>query len=169
MAKPSKHPHDAARQALRNFGLTYPEAGLKRPWPEHLDLVVRGKTFAFMNVEGMPLKISCKLPRSRSEATAHPFASPTGYGLGKSGWVSAAFEPKSEPPVALLKQWIDESYRSQAPKSLVKQLEANAPASPAIAKAARKTKAAPKAKAAPKKAKSKSRAKSKPARSKVTN
>lgn len=157
MTKPSKkHPHDAARLALRELGLKYPEAGLKRPWPEHLDLVVRGKTFAFMNVEGLPLKISCKLPHSRSEATAQPFASPTGYGLGRSGWVSAAFDPESEPPVALLKQWIDESYRSQAPKTLVKQLEAAAPASTT------------KAKAAPKSAKSKSAAKSKPARSKVT-
>jgi hypothetical protein len=126
-----KHPHDAARQALRAFGLTYPDAVLKRPWPEHLDLVVRKKTFAFMNVDGLPLKISCKLPRSRSNALEATFASPTSHGLGRSGWVSAVFESESEPPLALLKEWIDESYRSQAPKSLVAQLMQPAAKAPA--------------------------------------
>ena len=53
-----------------------------------------------------------------------PFARPTGYGLGKSGWVTADFSEGRAPPVDLLKQWIDESYRSQAPKKLVAQLDA---------------------------------------------
>jgi len=128
MSKSSKkHPHDAVRLKLRAFGLKYPGAALKRPWPEHLDLVVKDKTFAFMNVEGLPLKISCKLSRSRADAMDLPFASPTRYGLGRSGWVSAAFEPDEEPPLELLKQWIDESYRAQAPKAAVAQLDSKAP------------------------------------------
>lgn len=53
-----------------------------------------------------------------------PFAEPTGYGLGKSGWVTATFNAgEKAPPVALLKQWLDESYRAIAPKKLVKALE----------------------------------------------
>jgi hypothetical protein len=48
-----------------------------------------------------------------------PFTEPTGYGLGKSGWVSAKFPPGKKLPVDLLKEWIDESYRAQAPKKLV--------------------------------------------------
>ena len=44
------------------------------------------------------------------------FAEPTGYGLGKAGWVSARFEPGDDVPVDLLKQWIDESYAAVAPK-----------------------------------------------------
>jgi hypothetical protein len=51
-----------------------------------------------------------------------PFTEPTAYGLGKSGWVSATFEDSDTPPVELLKLWIEESYRAQAPKKLVKQL-----------------------------------------------
>jgi predicted DNA-binding protein (MmcQ/YjbR family) len=124
MSKPSKkHPHDSVRLKLRAFGLKYPGAVLKRPWPEHLDLAVKDKTFAFMNVEGLPLKISCKLSRSRADAMDLPFASPTRYGLGRSGWVSAAFEADEQPPLELLKQWIDESYRAQAPKSAIALLD----------------------------------------------
>jgi len=51
-----------------------------------------------------------------------PFAIPTGYGLGKSGWVTATFTLKDTPPLDLLKDWIDESYRAQAPKKLVATL-----------------------------------------------
>jgi predicted DNA-binding protein (MmcQ/YjbR family) len=53
------------------------------------------------------------------------FAEPTPYGLGKSGWVTATFEPSAKPPVAFLKAWIDESYRAVAPKTLVKKLPAD--------------------------------------------
>ena len=45
------------------------------------------------------------------------------HGLGKWGWVTATLE-KGKIPVALFKEWIDESYRAQAPKRLVKQLDA---------------------------------------------
>jgi hypothetical protein len=48
-----------------------------------------------------------------------PFAKPTEYGLGKSGWVTADFSNGEPPPLELLKAWIDESYRAQAPKKLV--------------------------------------------------
>lgn len=128
------HSHDPARRALRALGLSYPETTLKRPWPEHLDLVVRGKTFVFMNVEGLPLRLSFKLPRSRFEALEHAFASPTGYGLGRSGWVTVALEPGTKPALSLLKRWLDESYRAQAPKSLVSQLDVAAPTSARAAK-----------------------------------
>jgi hypothetical protein len=63
-----------------------------------------------------------KLPSSRDVAVDLPFAQPTGYGLGKSGWVSARFAKVSDVPIDLLKAWIDESYRAIAPKKLVKGL-----------------------------------------------
>lgn len=115
--------HQRALGELRAFGLALPEAHTKSPWPGHLDLAVRDKTFAYLNDE-MPLSISCKLPHSCQEALGLPFTSPTGYGLGKSGWVTATFAAADEPPVAFLKAWIEESYRAQAPKRLVQALDA---------------------------------------------
>ncbi len=108
----------AVLKELRAFGLTYPGAEAKSPWPGHDDLAVNGKTFAYLSVEGEPFSISFKLPYTGEEARKLWFAKPTGYGLGKSGWVT--FEPTlgEIPSIRQLKSWLDESYRAQAPKKL---------------------------------------------------
>ena len=116
-------PADAADQ-LRAFGLTYPEAQLKSPWPGHADLAVRDKTFAYLSVAGDPFSLSCKLPYTGFEALQLPFAEPTGYGLGKSGWVSFSPPEDQLPELSQLKDWVEESYRAQAPRRLVKELDA---------------------------------------------
>jgi predicted DNA-binding protein (MmcQ/YjbR family) len=116
---------DAALLELRAFGLAYPGAHTKSPWPGHLDLAVKDKTFAYLSLEGEPFGISCKLPASCADALAFPFAKPAGYGLGKSGWVQASFALGDEIPVDLFKEWLDESYRAQAPKKLVAALVAS--------------------------------------------
>lgn len=116
--------------ALRAVGLEYPGAHLKSPWPGHKDLAVKDKTFAYLSVEGEPFSISCKLPGSSVMALTLPFTSPTEYGLGKSGWVTAKFKDGDEVPVELFKQWIDESYRAQAPKKLVAALDGGAKPTP---------------------------------------
>jgi predicted DNA-binding protein (MmcQ/YjbR family) len=113
-----KHNEETAIGQLRAFGLRYPGAHTKSPWPGHLDLAVKGKTFAYLSVDGEPPKISCKLPLSADAALSLPFTEPTPYGLGKSGWVTATFSDDSDVPVELFEQWIDESYRAQAPKRL---------------------------------------------------
>ncbi len=119
---------DAALKELRAFGLAYPGAHTKSPWPGHLDLAVNDKTFAYLSLEGEPFGISCKLPRSSAIALMLAWVKPSAYGLGKSGWVSAS-PPADEPvPVDLFKEWLDESYRAQAPKKLVRQLDGGAPA-----------------------------------------
>ncbi|HTQ03249.1 MAG TPA: MmcQ/YjbR family DNA-binding protein [Polyangiaceae bacterium] len=114
----------AALKELRAFGLALPGTGLKSPWPGHLDLAVKDKTFAYLSVEGEPFSISCKLPRSNALALALPFTEPTEYGLGRSGWVTAKVPDGEEIPLALFKAWIEESYRAQAPKKLGAALDA---------------------------------------------
>lgn len=125
-AKKSTAKSDAAIKALRDYGLKLPGAHLKSPWPGHKDLAVKDKTFAYLPVEGDPFSISCKLPRSAGVALMLPFCKPAAYGLGKSGWVSAS--PTVEQiNIEMFQQWIDESYRAQAPKTLVKQLDSVPP------------------------------------------
>jgi len=142
---------DAALKELRAFGLDYPGAHTKSPWPGHLDLAVNDKTFAYLSVEGDPFHISCKLPQSAEEALSLPFVTPAAYGLGKSGWVNAEL-PDGPIPIELFQAWIDESYRAQAPKRLLLTLpETFAPEKqpaarkPAGKKAAARTVAAKKA------------------------
>jgi predicted DNA-binding protein (MmcQ/YjbR family) len=106
---------------LRDFAMAYPEAVEESPWG-HRAIKVKGKTFVFLGGEknAPELSLTVKLPQSRDLAADLPFAEPTGYGLGRSGWVTARFTKAGQVPLDLLKAWIDESYRAIAPKKLVK-------------------------------------------------
>ena len=151
MAKKDTAKSDAVIKELREFGLAYPGAHLKSPWPGHKDLAVNDKTFAYLSIEGEPFGISCKLPRSAPDALMLPFTKPTEYGLGKSGWVSARFADGDAIPVDMLKEWIDESYRAQAPKKLVAQLDGGGAAATKAPTTKAKAKPKPKKKTAAKK------------------
>ena len=107
---------------LRAFALGYPEAYEEFPWGERV-AKVKGKVFVFLGMDGDDLGLSVKLPQSGMLALGLPFASPTGYGLGKSGWVTARFTAKDKPPLDMLRKWIEESYRAVAPKNLVAKLD----------------------------------------------
>jgi hypothetical protein len=92
------------------------------PWG-HSAFKVGAKAFLFMATEDGGLSLSVKLPQSGLMALSLPFAAPTGYGLGKSGWVTASFAAKESPPVPVLERWVDESYRTIASKKLVARLD----------------------------------------------
>ena len=114
---------DAIVEELRSWGLTLPGAHRKSPWPEHDDLAVKDKTFAYLPKAGAPFTLSVKLPYTGTAVLDLPYATPTGYGLGKSGWVSLAPPEDDIPPLDQLREWIEESYRAQAPRKLVKELD----------------------------------------------
>jgi predicted DNA-binding protein (MmcQ/YjbR family) len=111
-----------ARKKLLKSALAYPDAWKDHPWGETV-VKVGKKIFVFLGLSSGTLHVTCKLPHSFDAALSTlPFAAATGYGLGASGWVTATFEGKDKVPVALLLEWIDESYRAVAPQKLVKQL-----------------------------------------------
>jgi predicted DNA-binding protein (MmcQ/YjbR family) len=120
MAK--KKPFDRAEAELRKHALAYPESREDHPWG-HSAFKVKGKTFLFLYREQELLSLSMKLPVSGRSALALPFASPTEYGLGKSGWVTARFLGGAEVPVPMLLEWLDESFRAVAPKRVLARLE----------------------------------------------
>src|SRR5260221_468099 len=112
---------DVTFRALRTSALKYPETREDQPWGESA-IKVRGKTFLFMRCENGQLGLSVKLTEHHEFALEYPFASPSGHGLGKSGWVSCKFAGKDKPPMDVLSAWIDESYRAVAPQRLVATL-----------------------------------------------
>ena len=115
----------AVAERLKKFALSFPETEETHPWGETA-IKVRGKVFVFMHMGEDRLSLSVKLPHSREFALDRDFASPTHYGLGAKGWVSAKFDGrgtgKNKPPVDLLVAWIEESYRAIAPKRVVAKL-----------------------------------------------
>ena len=117
-----RDPLAAAEAALRDFALTFPETTEEFPW-DHRAIKVRGKIFVILANEPGRCALTVKLPVSGTAALALPFAELTGYGLGKHGWVSANFTDAAAIPLALLREWIDESYRAVAPKTVLAKFE----------------------------------------------
>lgn len=109
---------------LRDYAMTFPETREDSPWG-HRAVKVRDKMFVVLGAGSNPgeFSMSVKLPASRDMAVDLPFAEPTGYGMGKSGWVTARLTKAAGVPMDLFRAWIDESYRAIAPKKLVKLLE----------------------------------------------
>ncbi len=105
------------------FALSLPEAVEEHPWGEDV-VKARGKIFVFVGSPGSR-RISVKLAESHAHALAIDGAEPTGYGLGKAGWVTV---PVRAPGVsiAVLRDWVEESYRIVAPKRLVAEVDGRA-------------------------------------------
>jgi predicted DNA-binding protein (MmcQ/YjbR family) len=111
-----------AKDALRKHALTFPQAVEEFPWGESA-IKVKGKVFVFLHQTDDFLSVTVKLPESGATAVGLPFAQPSGYGLGKSGWVTSRFEPAAAVPLDLLKEWVGESFRAVAPKKVLAALE----------------------------------------------
>jgi predicted DNA-binding protein (MmcQ/YjbR family) len=117
-------PLKQAEKALIVYALTFPEAVLEHPWG-HDAVKVKGKMFATFGGEiGDPKEMSMtvKLPVSGEMALTLPWVESTGYGLGKSGWVTARVRAAKDIDIETMKGWIEQSYRAVAPKALVKTL-----------------------------------------------
>ena len=107
------------------FALGLPGAYEDHPWDETVAKVNK-KVFVFLGSEESTMwpAMTVKLVESHEEALSIPGAEPTGYGLGKAGWVSASFLKGKDVPVELLLQWLEESYRAVAPKKSIQELDA---------------------------------------------
>ncbi|MCL7425973.1 MmcQ/YjbR family DNA-binding protein [Streptomyces sp. YS415] len=113
-------------EKVRQFALGMPGAAEEFPWGETVAKVNK-KVFVFLGSDdgSHPLGVTVKLTDEAAHAHALtcPGAEPAGYGLGKSGWVSIPLEPKGAPAAELLCDWVEESYRTIAPKRLTAELD----------------------------------------------
>jgi predicted DNA-binding protein (MmcQ/YjbR family) len=112
------------RDRIREFALSLPGAYEDFPWGESVAKVNK-KVFVFLgHDEGeQPAGMSVKLIDSNAQALMVPGAEPTGYGLARGGWVTLTFTKKA-PPLGVLRDWVEESYRAVAPKKLIAELDA---------------------------------------------
>ena len=82
---------------------------------------VRGKNFVFTDQTASGLSV--KLPKEEAEAVVATdlLASPTGYGLGRHGWVSVGVGDRAdEVRWQQVEEWVRTSYTLVAPRSLAK-------------------------------------------------
>ena len=108
------------REKVLEFALSFPETAVDHPWGEDV-VKVKGKIFVFAGPTGSR-RMTVKLEESHAHALATEGAQRTGYGLGGSGWVTV---PLRAPGVtlAVLRDWVEESYRIVAPRKLVEALD----------------------------------------------
>ena len=107
---------------MHSHALGYPGAWEDHPWDEVVVKVPNKKIFVFLGrPESAKLGMTVKLTDSHDHALSLPDALLPGYGLGKAGWVTVHFKGVA---VDLLEDFVDESYRNVATKTLIKELDA---------------------------------------------
>lgn len=111
------------REILLAHALSLPEAWEDHPWGESVAKVGK-KVFVFFGTPGGEegTRLTVKLRDSHEEAMLMPWVTPARYGLERGGWVTAV--APDDAPVAMLVGWIEESYRTVAPRRLVAALQA---------------------------------------------
>jgi predicted DNA-binding protein (MmcQ/YjbR family) len=84
---------------------------------------VNGKNFVFTSTDAAG--ISVKLPKEEAAAlvATDPRATPTGYGLGRHGWVSIDLGARpSKERWREIEEWVRTSYTLVAPKRLARKI-----------------------------------------------
>jgi predicted DNA-binding protein (MmcQ/YjbR family) len=84
---------------------------------------VGGKNFVFASPDGTAITV--KLPPGEAAAVVatDPQASPTGYGLGRHGWISVTLERRpGQARWREIEEWIRTSYTLVAPRKLARQV-----------------------------------------------
>lgn len=109
-------------EGLRALALSFPEvvegdSCVKRSFK------ARKKGFLYLGENKDGYNVMVKLGPSIEEARDLASARPDTWSVGKGGWAILKFAPSERPPAGLLERWIDESYRLQAPKTLVAALD----------------------------------------------
>jgi predicted DNA-binding protein (MmcQ/YjbR family) len=105
---------------LREFALALPGAWEDHPWEETVAKVGK-KVFVFFGADLRSMSVKLADPALNAHALSLPGAEPTGYGLGAAGWVNVRVTTRT--PLSLLQDFVEESYRTVAPKKLVRELD----------------------------------------------
>lgn len=125
--------------AVREFALQLPSATEDFPWGESVIKVekrtidpppwrrhlVHGPMFLWLGRRDAPTPaIAVRLTTSFDQAIAVAGATPTTMsGLGQWGWLTVRLDA-TDLDVELVCDWVEESYRNNAPKKLVAELDA---------------------------------------------
>jgi predicted DNA-binding protein (MmcQ/YjbR family) len=113
----------AVVDAIEEFARSLPEAWPDEPWGDRV-VKVRKKIFVFVSrADAERAALTVKLPESGDHGLSYPDAMPTRYGLGKHGWVTIYVDTVPAAERDVLFDFVEESYRAVAPKTLVKRLD----------------------------------------------
>jgi predicted DNA-binding protein (MmcQ/YjbR family) len=95
-------------------------------WGDHPTFRVRGKSFVFCDADATHLTVKLSKAEAGAVVATDPRAEPAGYGLGRSGWISATLGQDVAPDSwDEIEEWVRTSYTLVAPKALARQVLAS--------------------------------------------
>ena len=104
--------------------MTYPEVS-ESPSCINRSFKARKKGFLFLGEKDTgALRLMVKLGSGAESAKAVAGVNPDGWSVKGPGWITGNFTDEEAPPLDVMTDWIDESYRLLAPKTLVAELDA---------------------------------------------
>ena len=118
----SKTKNNDLMASLETLALGFPGTWADNPWGDSV-VKVGKKIFVFLGDNPEQQVITVKVPESHEHAMSFEGAVPTGYGLGKAGWVTIPVGGLKRDDAEVLHDFVEESYRAVAPKKLIKELD----------------------------------------------
>jgi predicted DNA-binding protein (MmcQ/YjbR family) len=110
---------------LERIALRLPEAERVdiEAWDGEPTFRVRGKNFVFTDKAAQGLSVKLPMEEAAAVVATDPDAKPTGYGLGRHGWVSVQVgENAGASRWQQVEEWVRTSYTLVAPKALAKMV-----------------------------------------------
>jgi predicted DNA-binding protein (MmcQ/YjbR family) len=92
-------------------------------WGDEPTFRVRGKNFVFSSPDASSISVKLPLDEAAAVVATDPRACPTGYGLGRHGWVSISLEGRlGTDRWREIEEWVRTSYTLIAPRALARQV-----------------------------------------------
>ena len=92
-------------------------------WGDHPTFRVRGKNFVFCDQAARDLSLKLSKEEAAAVVATEPDVQPSGYGLGRHGWISftlAVDAAAGDDRWQQLEEWVRTSYTLVAPKKLAR-------------------------------------------------
>jgi predicted DNA-binding protein (MmcQ/YjbR family) len=90
-------------------------------WDGHPTFRVNNKNFVFSSEDADNLSVKLSKEEAAAVVATDPDVEPTGYGLGRHGWISVTVPPGTgDDRWAEIEEWIRTSYTLIAPKRLAR-------------------------------------------------
>lgn len=110
-------------ERIESLAMALPEAERVdiEAWEGEPTFRVRGKNFVFASKDSSGFSLKVDKDEAEAVIASDPDVDPTGYGLGRHGWISVTLPDRvGEDRWDVVREWIRTSYTLVAPKKLAR-------------------------------------------------
>lgn len=110
-------------ERIESLAMALPEAERVdiEAWEGEPTFRVRGKNFVFASKDSSGFSLKVDKDEAEAVIASDPDVDPTGYGLGRHGWISVTLPDRAgEDRWDVVREWIRTSYTLVAPRKLAR-------------------------------------------------